>query len=347
MFDKCFIQNIKKLFIFTLIYTLIFIIFSLTIPYTYPFVLAFIISVLIKPCTDYLYKKIHLKKGISAILLSALIFIIISLVCTFIVLNVKIESKDILNSIDDFNELYNNVGSQMNKLNIFYEKFDPSIVKTVQGQFSSNIHNVFNGLLNIINKGIQVLIGVPLLLIVAFVVLFSLYFFDKDMDKMKNKFLSFFCDDGKEKVSNMLVEINHMMFGYLKAYIILVGITFICTLIGCWILKIRYTLIISILVAVLDIIPVLGIGFIYIPMFIFYIIKKQYFIAIGIIALFTIITIMIELIEPKVISESVGIHPMTALAIIFVGLASYGILGMVYLMFYVILYRIFKKVNII
>ncbi|WFD11348.1 sporulation integral membrane protein YtvI [Tepidibacter hydrothermalis] len=347
MFDKCFIQNVKKLFVFTLIYTLIFIVFSMTISYTYPFILAFTIAVLIKPCTDYLYEKIHLKKGISAILLSAFIFIVMSLVCTFIIFNVKIESKDILNSIDDFNELYNNVGNQMNKLNIFYEKFDPQIVKTVQTQISSNIHNIFEGVLNIINKGIQMLIGVPLLLVVAFVVLFSLYFFDKDMEKMKNKFLSFFCDDGKEKAIKMLTEMNHMMFGYLKAYIILVGITFVCTLIGFWILKIRYTLIISVLVAILDIIPVLGIGFIYIPMVIFYIVKKQYFIGIGIMALFIIITIMIELIEPKVISESVGIHPMTALAIIFIGLASYGVLGMLYLMFYVVLYRIFKKVNII
>lgn len=347
MFDKCFIQNIKKLFVFTLIYTLIFVVFSLTIPYTYPFVLAFIIAALIKPCTDYLYKKFHLKKGISAILLSVLIFIIILLVCTFIVFNVKIESKDILSSIDDFNELYHTLVNQMNKLNIFYEKLEPGIVQGVQKQLSSNIHNIFNSLLNITNKGIQMIIGVPLLFIVAFVVLFSLYFFDKDMEKIKNKFLSFFCDDGRKKASNMLNEIKHMMFGYLKAYIILVGITFICTLIGFWILKIRYTLIISLLVAILDIIPVLGIGFIYIPMFIFYIIKKQYFIAVGIIALFAIITIMIELIEPKVISNSVGIHPLTALGIIFIGLASYGILGMVYLMFYVVFYKIFKKVNII
>jgi sporulation integral membrane protein YtvI len=235
----------------------------------------------------------------------------------------------------------------MNKLNIFYEKLEPGIVQGVQKQLSSNIHNIFNSLLNITNKGIQMIIGVPLLFIVAFVVLFSLYFFDKDMEKIKNKFLSFFCDDGRKKASNMLNEIKHMMFGYLKAYIILVGITFICTLIGFWILKIRYTLIISLLVAILDIIPVIGIGFIYIPMFIFYIIKKQYFIAVGIIALFAIITIMIELIEPKVISNSVGIHPLTALGIIFIGLASYGILGMVYLMFYVVFYKIFKKVNII
>ncbi|MEJ8555236.1 sporulation integral membrane protein YtvI [Tepidibacter sp. Z1-5] len=347
MFDKCFIQNIKNLFVFTLIYTLIFIIFSLTISYTYPFVLAFAIAVLIKPCTDYLYKKLHLKKGISAILLSALIFIVLSLICTFIIFNVKIESKDILNSIDDFNELYNNVGNQMNKLNIFYEKFDPQIVKKVQEQIYSNIHNVFDGLLDIINKGIQMIIGIPFLAIVAFVILFSLYFFDKDMDKVKSKFLSFFCDGGREKATNMLTEINHMMFGYLKAYIILVGITFIFTLIGFLILKIRYTLIISILVVISDMVPVVGIWFVYIPMFVFYIVKKQYFVAVGIIALFIIITVIIELIEPKVISDSVGIHPMTALGIIFIGLTSYGILGMVYLMFYVIFYKIFKKVDIV
>lgn len=192
MFDKCFIQNIKKLFVFTLIYTLVFIMFSLTISYTYPFVLAFVVAVLIKPCTDYLYEKFHLKKGISAILLSLFIFIIILLVCAFIIFNVKIESKDILNSIDDFNELYNNLGNQMNKLSIFYEKFEPEIIKQIQGQISSNIHNISDGLLNITNKSIQMIIGVPLLFVVAFVVLFSLYFFDKDMDNIKNKFLSFF-----------------------------------------------------------------------------------------------------------------------------------------------------------
>lgn len=145
----------------------------------------------------------------------------------------------------------------------------------------------------------------------------------------------------------MLSEINDMMFGYLKAYIILVGITFVFTLIGFWILKIRYTLIISILVVISDMIPIVGIWFVYIPMFVFYIVKKQYMISMGIIALFGIITVIIELIEPKVISDSVGIHPLTALGIIFIGITSYGILGMIYLMFYVILYKIFKKVDII
>ncbi|WP_099191542.1 sporulation integral membrane protein YtvI [Tepidibacter mesophilus] len=347
MFDKCFIQNMKKLFVFTLIYTLIFIIFSLTISYTYPFVLAFVVAVLIKPCTDYLYKRFRLKKGLSAILLSGFIFTILLLVCAFIVFNVKIESKDIINSIDDFNELYNNVGHQMNKLNILYEKFEPEIVKKVQEQVSSNIHNIFDDLLDIINKGIQIIIVIPFLTIVVFVILFSLYFFDKDMNIIKSKFLSFFCNEGRERAENMLSEINDMMFGYLKAYIILVGITFICTLIGFWILKIRYTLIISILVVISDIIPVVGIWFIYIPMCIFYIIKKQYMIAIGIIVLFAIITVIIELIEPKVISDSVGIHPLTALAMIFIGLTSYGILGMIYLMIYVILYKILKKVDVI
>lgn len=206
MFDKCFIQNIKKLFIFTLIYTLVFIIFSLTIAYTYPFVLAFVVAVLIKPCTDYLYKKIRLKKGISAILLSVFIFIILLLVCAFIVLNVKIESKDILDSIDDFNELYSNVAHQMNKLNIFYEKFDPEIVKKVQQQISSNIHNVFDGLLDIINKGIQVIIGLPFLAIVVFVILFSLYFFDKDINNIKRKFLSFFAMKEENKLNECCLK---------------------------------------------------------------------------------------------------------------------------------------------
>ncbi|SHH00838.1 sporulation integral membrane protein YtvI [Tepidibacter thalassicus] len=347
MFNEDFINNMKKLLIFVLIYTIVFVVFSVTISYIFPFLLAFIIVIFIKPCTDFLEKKLKIKKGISALICTISVIIILIGILTLMLFNINIESKDILNSINDVNRLYNHVDGHFDKLNNFYCKIDSRLVDKIHKQIYSNVSSLFDFVLKILSKSIHLIITVPFMIVVLFVVLFTTYFFSKDIESIENKFFGIFSCEGKKKVKEMLNEANKIMFGYLKAYFILVGITFIVTLIGFLILRVKYALIMSILVVILDIIPVLGIGIIYIPIAMFYLFTKKYVIGIGILVLFIIITVLIELLEPKVISESVGIHPVTALAIIFIGLKAYGVLGMIYLTFLVVFYKIFKKVNIL
>lgn len=128
---------------------------------------------------------------------------------------------------------------------------------------------------------------------------------------------------------------------------LIIGITFAETLIVFIIFKIKYAVILSILAAIFDILPVVGISAIYIPLAIFYFFSKKYVQAFGLIISFVIVSIVRQLIEPKIVSSSLGIHPVAVLAAIFIGLKANGLPGMFFCIFLVVFYNILKKVNVL
>lgn len=86
---------------------------------------------------------------------------------------------------------------------------------------------------------------------------------------------------------------------------------------------------------------------VYLPLILVNFFKGGYFTAIGLIILYIITTIVRQIIEPKIVSKSIGIHPVLVLAILYVGFKAMGIVGVVYLMGLTVLYKIFKGADII
>jgi predicted PurR-regulated permease PerM len=73
---------------------------------------------------------------------------------------------------------------------------------------------------------------------------------------------------------------------------------------------------------------------------------KEYFVALGIIILYLIISVVRQVIEPKIVSVSLGIHPVLVLAIMFIGLKAYGFWGLIYLTMLVVSYKVLKASNV-
>jgi predicted PurR-regulated permease PerM len=76
-------------------------------------------------------------------------------------------------------------------------------------------------------------------------------------------------------------------------------------------------------------------------------IGNNYFAGIGLLILYALVFVVRQVAEPRIVSSSLGLHPVSVLAAIFIGLKANGIAGMFFCMFLVVFYNIFKKVNII
>jgi sporulation integral membrane protein YtvI len=138
-----------------------------------------------------------------------------------------------------------------------------------------------------------------------------------------------------------------MLFTYAKTYSLVIFITFLETLVGFSLLNVKYALILSIVCAIFDVLPILGIGAIYLPLAAIFFIVKNYFMGIAIIVLYLIVTIIRQIIEPKFVSASLGLHPVAVLAAIFIGIRAYGFIGMVYLIFIMVFYKILRNVDVL
>ena len=119
--------------------------------------------------------------------------------------------------------------------------------------------------------------------------------------------------------------------------------TFVITFIGFNILKIPYTLLLSLTCMILDILPVVGMILIFLPLVIIYFFSGKYITVIFLVVLFSVIIITRNILEPKLLSSSLELSPLSVLIAIFVGLNIAGFKGMIYLMALFISFNFYKK----
>ena len=119
----------------------------------------------------------------------------------------------------------------------------------------------------------------------------------------------------------------------LKSYATLIFITFCEVSIGLNILKLigvydgGYIIAISVVTAIVDILPVLGTGTVLIPWAVFNLFTGNIGLGIGLIVLYALITVIRQILEPRLVSMNVGIHPAVTLLGMYLGVRLFGVFG--------------------
>ena len=125
------------------------------------------------------------------------------------------------------------------------------------------------------------------------------------------------------------VQTGAAILGYLRAQIVLMLITMAQTLLGLYILGVDYVLLITLFVGILDILPILGPGLIFVPWIIVLLFSSRVKLALALLILYAIISVVRQVIQPKILGVSIGIHPLEALISLYVGYKVFGILGVI------------------
>ena len=115
---------------------------------------------------------------------------------------------------------------------------------------------------------------------------------------------------------------------FLLSYALIITLTFVELLVGFLILGIEGAFVIAILVAILDILPVLGTGTVLIPWMIIVFSAGNARMGAGILVLYLVITIVRNIIEPKLVGRQMGLSPIIMLPSMLVGLQLFGIIGL-------------------
>ena len=346
MFTSEFIKKAKNVAIYLVIYTLLFVLLFSTLNYTMPFILAFLIALWIKPVTDFIKKEFKLGNSISSLISTILVYLFLMSIFTLIIYNIASEVKELINTLPDINTIINYGLSYFKAIKLYLNKIDPSIIDKIQGSISSFTTKASVFLGDALKKSISLAAKLPIFFVDVFITFIATYFISKDLNSMELKFISIFSDKAKQKVLTTVAESRRMFIGYIRAYSFVVFLTFIETLIGFIFLKIRFALLLSIISAILDVLPILGIGLVYFSIAIILLIEKHYFTAVSIIILYIVVSGLRQIIEPKVVSSSLGLSPLSVLAAIFIGIAADGFTGMLYLIFLLVFYKIFKNSSV-
>ncbi|MBC2582220.1 sporulation integral membrane protein YtvI [Clostridium sp. DJ247] len=347
------LNKIDKIFLFFVLYTIIFMAFFRTLNYTLPFVLALLCAMILKKPTLFIVNKFKIKNSIASLITTIIFFALIIFIFSWGITNITQEAIQLgkttqLYLSKNSSDIYNS----FNKLQKYYNNLDPYIIYTIENNFSSFINKLSTITVSITGKLVSILItfltSVPYILMVILFTLLTTYFFTKDITSNENKILSIIPENKTDKLYYIYVEAKKMLTSYMLSYMLIIGITFIETLIVFIVFRVKYAAILSVICAIADLLPILGIGAIYIPLaIIYFFIVKNYIVAFGIIISYIIISIVRQIIEPKIVSSSLGIHPVAVLAALFIGLKANGLSGIIFCIFLVVFYNILKRVEIL
>lgn len=341
-------EKLDRVVLYAVIYTTIFITFYLTMPYILPFVLGTIIALIAQGPINLIVKRFKAKRGLVGVIVVLVIFAIISALLAAVIGKIVTELIALSNMLPNiFTEFKNHGYKYLDMAASYYNMIDPTIIESIKGSANKIFSSSFTAAVFIVNFLLDVLKSLPGILMLILFTLLSAVYIAIDLPKLKDNFFSLFSKEDSPKAKGIILEANKMLGGYLKAYLILISITFIQTYIGTSILKVRYALIVSVITSISDLLPILGPGTILIPLGAGYIIAGRYLQGIGILIIYLIILIVRQILEPKVVSSSLGVYPLAIVAAIFIGIKAYGLTGMIFTVFFVVFYVVLQKVGIL
>ena len=204
-----------------------------------------------------------------------------------------------------------------------------------------NITSTF--ILNISGKLANLALNVPDVLVTATVTIISSFFLCVDYDKIKNNILELFPVAFRKKLITIKQNIILSLGAMLKCYLIIFVITFIELFAGLSLLRVKYPFIVSFIIALADFLPLIGTGTVLIPWAIISFVSGKPAFSVGVIALYLIITLVRNIIEPKILGKNIGVHPLLTLAAMYIGLKLGGFLLAFLLPFCLFIFRASKK----
>ncbi len=170
---------------------------------------------------------------------------------------------------------------------------------------------------------------VPQYLVSLLVYLISLFLFMLELPKLKTKFYEHLTETTAEKVQFMNARLSYVILGFLKAQFLVSIIIFIVSLLGLLYITPEYAIIMSLIIWIIDFIPIIGSIVILGPWSLYMFITGD--IAMGAqLAILAIVLLAIRrTVEPKVMGKHIGLSPLSTLIAMYLGLQLIGILGFI------------------
>ncbi len=304
--------------------------------YFMPFFIAGIIALIIEPIIKLCMNKFKWTRRLSStVIITLTIIIIITLIVwggIFAANKIVEFSKEIGPFIARISSTFENEIIEIsNKLSKYIPHEVIDIITTSIIDFVSNAGTYLQ---NLMAKVLQFILSVPTLILNVIVAILALVFFSKDKIYIIDSIEHHIPKKWIKKVSEVLTEIFTTLGDYVKVYGKILILTFVELFLSFSILKaigfnINNILLLSFIIALVDILPVLGVGTVLIPWTIWQLIigNVKFGIALG--GVYLIILTVRQLIEPKLVSKQLGVHPLTTLVAMYAGFKNFGFSGLI------------------
>lgn len=299
-----------------------------------PFILGAVIALLIRPLILKLHQWLKINQKVLAVITLLSFYVIVGLVLalltTILIKNLEgffrafpaIFENDIIPAIEylleRFEQLFSNYDVNISDL---FAEFNQEIISTL----SSVVKSMSSfALINLTSF----FASIPGIFISFLLTIISSFFITLDFDKIVSFTSKQITPRAKEIINAIRNIFKNTLGRIFKAYAMIMTLTFVELALGLSVLKIPHALTAALLIAMIDILPVLGTGGVMLPWVVIELINGSTSKALGLFVIYFIITIVRNIIEPKIVGDQIGLYPLLTLIAMFLGLKIFGIIGL-------------------
>ncbi len=291
-----------------------------------PFIIAFIFSRLIDRPVTLCEKRLKFPRPLASIIMTVLCFGTLGVLLYFAFSAILDFLIGWFNNLSNSNMSFDNV---LENLTSLLPSGAQEYVNANSANWISSISGSVKSFIGpLLSEAAAFAASLPSVLIFIIASIVSTYFLTNDYQSIKAKIKSAIPAKWRSRITQTKREISSTLIRYIKALLVLMVITFVELSIGFLILGVDNAILLASIIAVVDALPVLGTGWILTPWAIYSLLTQNYSLAIGLPVLYCVIAIIRNSIEPKIVGNHIGLHPLATLMAMYIGLKLFGIIGM-------------------
>ena len=337
-FDKnSFFKKLTFLGYIVFVLLLIYVSFKIAV-FLSPFVLAVFFSIIVTRISKFLQSKFKINKkvsiGVSLFLLFTFVFGLIAFVITKLILEIYSLSINISSYSQEIRLWINSILDFMNRGTIILDKIPEQILAQLKNSSTQFVSMGTAKISILLNNILYFITSLPNVIIFLFVTVIATIFMSMDKQNIIIFVEKQLPPSWLNKIYTLKNDLLSVVGGYLKAQATLIAICFCELLVGLNLfhfigLNVQYPLTFSVVICFIDALPILGAGGFMIPWIIITLISKDFHLAIALLILYIIITAVRQLLEPKLYSKNIGVHPLITLLSMYTGLKLAGFIGII------------------
>lgn len=299
-----------------------------------PFVIGWLISIIANPLVRFLESKVKILRKHSSVLI---IIVVLALIIGGGYFGIARLAGEIGRFASDIPDLYKKMESDFieagDNLQGIYQRLPNNLQKAID-QFGDNLSTYAAELVRGLSKPTFTAAGnfarnLPSILVSVIVTIVSAYFFIADRERIYGFAYKHTPAAIRDKVLFIYKKFKEVISGYFKAQFKIMVVVAAILFVGFLILRIEFAILLAILIAFLDFLPVFGTGTVLIPWALFDILSADYKSAVGLLVLYAVTQLVRQVIQPKIVGDTIGMHPFLTLVFIYLGYKWGSVLGMI------------------
>lgn len=286
-----------------------------------PFIIGYVLSRIINPLADLLQKKFRLPRGATVILIILAVIALLSGAAYWGASSITDQVRTIFDDKPDIkNDFINTYSMAIAKLRIIYD----SLPEVLQDAISGVSKNSGTATALVMDYAARFVKAMPNFFVAMIVAILSMYFMVKDSTS-----ISSLLKIQSTKSAELWKQIKSYLGGYIRAQFVIMLVN--AALMSIWFiaLRVKYSILIAMGIAFLDALPIFGSGLILWPWTLMNFLNGDTRMGIIMILVYLSVALMRHLIEPKLVSSSVGMNPLVTLMSMYIGYRVLSVGGLI------------------